>query len=87
MPCAINGYTNIEPAQYLFDLSIGYDTGDMPANEYLKNVAVNFIVRNVMGRHPAFEYGPSPRGRGQAAYDILKSDDGRSWNIILTKTW
>ena len=86
-PCAINGYTNIEPSQYLFDLSLGYDTGDAPANDYLKNVAVNFIIRNITGRHPAFEYGPSPRGRGQAAYDILKSDDGRTFNLVLTKTW
>jgi outer membrane receptor protein involved in Fe transport len=86
-PCAISGYSNIEPSQYLFDLSIGYDTGDMPANQYLKNLAINFIIRNIAGRHPAFEYGPSNSGRTQAAYDILKSDDGRTFNLVLTKTW
>ncbi len=86
-PCLINGYTNIEPSQYLFDLSLGYDTGDAPVNTYLKNIGINFVIRNIMGRHPAFEYGPTAGGRGFAAYDILKSDDGRTLNFILTKTW
>jgi hypothetical protein len=86
-PCLINGYTNIEPSQYLFDLSLGYDTGDGPVNSYLKNIGVSFVIRNITGRHPAFEYGPSNSGRSFAAYDILKSDDGRTFNLILTKTW
>jgi len=85
--CLINGYSNIEPSQYLFDLSLGYDTGDAPVNSYVKNIGVNFVIRNITGRHPAFEYGPSATGRGYAAYDILKSDDGRTFNLILTKTW
>jgi len=33
-PCKIFGYTNIEPSWYTFDLSLGYDTGDKPANPY-----------------------------------------------------
>ena len=86
-PCLISGYTNIEPSQYLFDLSLGYDTGETPGNQYLRNVGISFVIRNIMGRHPAFEYGPSARGRGFAAYDILKSDDGRTFNLIVTKTW
>jgi hypothetical protein len=85
--CAINGYTNLEPSQYLFDVSLGYDTGDAPVNSYLKNIGINFVVRNITGRHPAFEYGPSNSGRSFAAYDILKSNDGRTFNVILTKTW
>ena len=36
LPCAINNYTQIEPSQYTFDLSLGYNTGDMPASDYLK---------------------------------------------------
>jgi hypothetical protein len=86
-PCLINGYTNLEPSQYLFDVSLGYDTGDAPVNSYLKNIGINFVVRNITGRHPAFEYGPSNSGRSFAAYDILKSNDGRTFNLILTKTW
>jgi hypothetical protein len=33
-PCAINNWSNIEPAWYTFDLSVGHNTGDMPANDY-----------------------------------------------------
>jgi hypothetical protein len=66
---------------------MGYDTGDTPANTYLKNVGIQFIVENIMGKHPAFQYGPSNAGRGLAAYDILKGDQGRSFAVTLTKTW
>ena len=87
MPCAINNYSNIQPSWYTFDLSIGYDTGDTPANTYLKNVGVQVVVQNVAGKHPAFQYGPSNAGRGLAAYDILKPDLGRQWTLTVTKTW
>ena len=86
-PCLISNYSNIQPSWYTFDLSFGYDTGDTPANTYLKNVGIQFIVENIMGKHPAFQYGPSNAGRGLAAYDILKSDQGRTFSVTLTKTW
>jgi iron complex outermembrane receptor protein len=86
-PCAIFGYSNVQPPWYTFDLSVGYDTGDTPANEYLRNIGIQLVVQNLMGIHPAFQYGPSNAGRGLAAYDILKSDLGRVWNITITKTW
>ena len=55
---------------------MGYDTGDTPANDYLKNIGIQFIIQNLMGIHPAFQYGPS--NQGAAFYhDILKSDQGR----------
>jgi hypothetical protein len=86
-PCLINNYSNIQPSQYLFDLSIGYDTGDTPANEYLKNIGVQLVIQNLMGVHPAFQYGPNNQGRTFAAYDILKADQGRTFGVTLTKTW
>ena len=86
-PCLISNYSNIQPSWYTFDLSFGYDTGDTPANPYLKNVGVQLIVQNLMGKHPAFQYGPSNSGRSPAAYDILKPDLGRIWSVTLTKTW
>ncbi len=86
-PCLISNYSNIQPAWYTFDLSFGYDTGDTPANPYLKNVGVQLIVQNLMGKHPAFQYGPSNSGRSIAAFDILKPDLGRIWSVTLTKTW
>jgi hypothetical protein len=86
-PCAINNYSNVQPSWYTFDLSVGYDTGDTPTNTYLKNVGLQVVVQNVMGKHPAFQYGPSNAGRGLAAYDILKPDLGRVWTFTVTKTW
>jgi iron complex outermembrane receptor protein len=86
-PCLINNYSNIQPPWYTFDLSMGYDTGDTPANTYLKNIGIQFIIQNIMGIHPAFQYGPSNQGRTFAAYDILKGDQGRTFGVTVTKTW
>jgi|SwirhirootsSR2_FD_contig_51_816347_length_3424_multi_4_in_0_out_0_1 outer membrane receptor protein involved in Fe transport len=87
LPCLINNYTNIEPSQYTFDLSLGYDTGDDPANDYLKHIGLQLVVQNVMDRAPAFEYRTSTGGGNPAPYDILKSYQGRTISVILTKTW
>jgi len=87
LPCAIFGYSNIQPSWYTFDLSVGYDTGEMPANTYLRNIGLQVVVQNIMDRHPAFQYGPNNSGRTFAAYDILKSDQGRTFVVNLTKTW
>jgi len=87
LPCLINNYTNIEPSYYTFDLSLGYDTGDDPANDYLKHVGIQMVVQNVAGKHPSFQYGPNNSGRTVAAYDILKPDTGRVWTVTVTKTW
>jgi iron complex outermembrane receptor protein len=86
-PCLINNYSNIQPPWYTFDLSMGYDTGDTPANTYLKNIGIQFVIQNIMGIHPAFQYGPSNQGRTFAAYDILKGDQGRTFGVTVTKTW
>jgi outer membrane receptor protein involved in Fe transport len=86
-PCTIEGYSNIEPSYYTFDLSFGYDTGDTPANEYLRNVAVQLVVQNILDKHPPFEYRISTGGGNPTAFDLLKSDQGRTFSIIVTKTW
>jgi len=86
-PCAIEGYSNLMPSSYLFDLSMGYDTGDSPANQYLRNIGVQLVIQNIFDKHPAYEYRISTGGGNPAAYDILKSDVGRTISLILTKTW
>ena len=86
-PCLISGYNNLEPSYYTFDLSIGYDTGDMPANEYLKNLRIQLVAQNIMDRHPAFEYRIGTGGGNPAAFDILKSNQGRTMTLVLTKQW
>jgi hypothetical protein len=86
-PCAFSNYTNLEPSYYTFDLSLGYDTGDTPANNYLKNIGVQLVVQNILDKHPPFEYRVSSQAGSPVAFDLLKSDQGRTITLILTKTW
>ncbi len=86
-PCAISNYSNIEPAWYTFDLSLGYSTGDIPANEYLKNITFQLTIQNLMGKHSSFEYGPSTSTRNPSGYDILKPNTGRIIGLTLVKNW
>src|SRR5262249_6238014 len=50
-PCAIGSYSNLQPSFYTFDLSLGYDTMDRPANEYLRNIDIQMVVQNITDRH------------------------------------
>ena len=59
LPCAINNFTYIQPAWDTIDLSFGYNTGDIPASDYLKRITLQLTVHNLMGKHAAFEYGPN----------------------------
>ena len=40
-----------------------------------------------MDKKPAFEYRISTGGGNPAAFDILKDLAGRTYSLILTKTW
>ena len=85
-PCAIGNWSNIEPAWYTFDLSLGYNTGDMPANDYLKHVTLQLTIQNLMGIHSPFQYGPSVSTRSISGYDILKPDTGRVIGVTVLKS-
>jgi hypothetical protein len=78
------GYTNLVPPHYTFDLSIGYNTMDLPANEYLRNIGVQLVVQNIMDKHPPFAY---LLGIRPGAWENLTSGAGRWVSVILTKTW
>jgi hypothetical protein len=87
-PCAISNYSDIEPPQYLFDLSLGYDTGDRPASSYLQNLHFQFVIQNLLDSKPAFSYRISKGGGGApAAYDVTKNAQGRIFSLSVTKTW
>jgi outer membrane receptor protein involved in Fe transport len=86
-PCAISSYTNVEPGYYTFDLSLGYDTGDNPANDYLKHIGLQLVVADLLDKHSPFEYRTSTGGGNPSAFDITKSIQGRSFTLIVTKTW
>ncbi len=87
MPCAISNWSNIEPDWYTIDLSFGYNTGDVPASDYLKNLTLQLVIQNLLGQHSPFEYGPSVSTRNYAGYDILKPNSGRIIGITLIKNW
>ena len=87
LACAVSNYSNIQPAMYTFDLSGGYDTGDTPQNDYLKHIGIQLIVQNLTNKMPAFQYRISTGGGNPAAMDILKSAQGRTISVIVTKTW
>jgi outer membrane receptor protein involved in Fe transport len=86
-PCALNNYTNIEPAYYTFDLSFGYDTGDDPVNDYLKHISLQLIVTNIMDRASPFEYRIATGGGNPCACDITKGLYGRTFQVRVVKTW
>jgi outer membrane receptor protein involved in Fe transport len=86
-PCLVTNYTNIEPAWLTFDLSLGYDTADSPANDYLKHLGIQLVVTNLLDKHSPFEYRIGTGGGNPSAMDILKPNNGRTISLILTKTW
>jgi len=86
-PCNIQDYTNLLPSYYTFDLSLGYNTMDFPANEYLRNIGVQLVVQNVMNRHGQYQYRTSTGGGNPCTCDITKNLQGRTVSIIVTKEW
>jgi len=84
-PCWVTDYTNIEPGFYTFDLSLGYNTGDRPANDYLRNVSLQLVVQNIMDRSSPYEYRISTGGGNPCACDVIKSLFGRVISIRLQK--
>jgi iron complex outermembrane receptor protein len=85
-PCAISGYTGIEPSLYTFDLSLGYDTGDMPENAYLRHIGIQLVVQNLFDKLPPFEYSINA-GQPPTAFDTTKNNLGRTIGLVLTKSW
>jgi len=86
-PCLLSNYTNIEPSYYTFDLSAQYDTGDMPSNDYLKNLSIQLVVQNIMDKHAPFEYRTATGGGNPANFDILKNIFGRQIQVRVVRTW
>jgi outer membrane receptor protein involved in Fe transport len=85
-PCLISNYTGIEPSYYTFDFSIGYTTGNLPTNDYLKNIGIQLVVQNLMNKLPPFEYQIAA-GSTPTAFDVSKNDLGRTIGLVLTKAW
>jgi hypothetical protein len=84
---AIQGYTNIISSYYFFDLSLGYNTLDGPANEYLRNIGVQLVVQNIFDRQAAYGYRIATGGGNPCTCDIINSLQGRTISLIVTKEW
>ncbi len=80
-------YSDLEPSVYTFDASLGYNFGVGPANDYLKNVSVQFVVTDVTNRLPPFMYRVATTGGNPAAFDISDSPVGRVFTLVISKSW
>lgn len=87
-PCAIGNHSNSVPSFITFDLSFGYNTGDTPANDHLKNLTIQLTIRNLLDRLSPFDYNPTaPPGRQAAAYDLTVPNTGQTIGLTLVKNW
>ena len=74
------------PATVWFDLSVGYQTGEMPANEWLRNVGIQLSILDLFDEQPPFQVGA--RGNGAIrAFNEGFSDLQRTFTFQITKTW
>ncbi len=80
-------YSDLQPNYITWDLSLGYNTGTKPANDYLQNVDFRFILSNLLDKKPPFMYKISSGGSNPAAFDINLSPVGRVMTFVITKTW
>jgi len=79
-------YGNFTPAQVYFDLSLGYRTGDRPANAYLRDIGIQLTINDLLDRPPPFQVGA--RGSGSIrAFDNGFSDLQRLITLTVTKQW
>jgi iron complex outermembrane receptor protein len=84
-PCWVTDYTNFQPSFYTFDLSLGYNTGDRPVNDYLKNVSLQLVIQNITDKSAPYEYRIATGGGNPCACDIIKSLFGRVISVRLQK--
>jgi hypothetical protein len=66
---------------------MGYNTGDTPANDFLKNINLQFVVQNVTDKHSPFQYRTSSAGGAPTVHDFFRGIQGRMLTLIVNKTW
>ncbi|HMI94927.1 MAG TPA: TonB-dependent receptor [Micropepsaceae bacterium] len=79
-------YPNMSPATVYFDLTVGYQTGEMPANTYLRNIGVQFTINDIFDKPPPFQVGARNNGSIRA-FDNSFPDLQRTFTLTLTKVW
>lgn len=86
-PCFNSAYNNIQPPWYSFDLSFGYDTGDVPSNPYLKNIGIQVIIQNIFDKKSQYQYRTQTQGGQPCTCNPLQGLYGRQVSLIVSKTW
>ena len=79
--------TNTIPSIYTFDLSLGYQTGDRPANTYLKNIGLTLTINDLLDRKPEFQYAVATSSNTPHAFYNQISADQRFFTFTITKAW
>jgi iron complex outermembrane receptor protein len=74
-----------EPAFVTFDLSLGFKTGDRPANDLLKNLSFQFVANNFLNRKPNFTYYVTTAAA--FAFNQRGDPSGRVISFTITKAW
>ena len=78
-------FPNSAPGQYTFDVSLGYQTGIKPANEFLQNMNFQLTVLNVLNRQPPFVYAVVSSRTFPGIMTI--PPDQRYVAFAITKAW
>jgi len=83
---------SVVPGAYTFDLSIGYNTGQQPANRYLKNIGLQLTINNLLDKQPPFQYSVATGSNTPHAFYSTTSGqaispDGRFITLVISKTW
>jgi len=73
------------PAVLFWDVSLGYNTGEAPANPYLRNIGIQFTVNDIFNKEPPFNVGVA--GGTIHAFDAAFPDLQRAFSVTLTKVW
>jgi hypothetical protein len=82
-------YSDIEPAFDTFDLVLGYNTGDRPANDFLKNIAITLNINDLLDRHASFSYNVASNGNSAVAFVNSSNEPyiGRFISLAVNKRW
>jgi hypothetical protein len=77
--------TLFEPAWITFDLSLGYNTGERPANKYLRNLSFQLVINNFLNKKPNFAYYVTTAT--VEAFEQRNDPAQRVVSFSITKAW
>jgi hypothetical protein len=80
-------FPNRQPENFIFDLTIGYQTGDRMTNPYLQNIGLQLTVLNLLDRKPPWEYDARSQSGVPRAYSVNFNPAQRVVAVALTKMW